>query len=130
MSLHFSQAIVRAQKVGSDAASFWVGHHLTVVGMTTLVTGWIAYGMVAGFTREWFLLCNMFGTLMAFLILLFLQHARSRHTLAVQAKLDELIHSSEAGNHWIGVERYTPARLEEMRARHQLAAEAGGTVDR
>jgi low affinity Fe/Cu permease len=86
--------------------------------MTFAVLGWCGYGVLAGFSREWLLISNIAGTLGALLILLLVQHARSRHTLAIQAKLDELILSSEAKNQWIGAERHPPEIVEQMRLKH------------
>jgi low affinity Fe/Cu permease len=57
-------------------------------------------------------------------MLLLLQHARAVNVLAIQTKLDELIRSSNAGNHLIGSHRLENESLEELRAVHRQMAEA------
>jgi len=113
--------VTHAQRAISNSVSSWVGHHLSIASVGLLTFGWTAYGVSIGFTREWFLISNMAGTLVTFLILLLVQQARNRHTLAIQAKVDQLIYSSEAANHWIGAERHAPETVEEMRVRHHSA---------
>jgi low affinity Fe/Cu permease len=120
MNSTFPNAIARLQKLASDAAACWVGHHITLAVMALVVVGWTSYGAFAGFTKEWFLISNMFATVVAFLILLLVQHTRARRTQAIQAKLDELIFSSAARNHWIGAERHAPELIQEMRVRHHF----------
>jgi len=61
----------------------------------------------------------MVGTLIVFFILLLVQHSQNRDMMALQTKLDELIRSSKAGNHWIAAEKKEAEAIEEMRQQHQ-----------
>ena len=108
-------ALGRLQKATSETVVMWVSHHLTLFGMTLAVAGWCVLGFLWRFALEWLLLTNIIGSLVSFLILLLVQHSRARHTLSLHAKLDELIRSGAAGNHWIGVERHTAETVEQMR---------------
>jgi low affinity Fe/Cu permease len=95
-----------------------VGHHRTLVTLVACSAGWVVYGIVAGFTKEWFLISNIGGTVGSFLILIVIRHTKSREALAVQTKLDQLIFSGNAGNHWVGVHERDSEVIDEMRSRH------------
>jgi low affinity Fe/Cu permease len=60
----------------------------------------------------------MVGTLIIFFILLLVQHSQNRDMTALHTKLDELIRSSEAGNHWIAAEKKDADAIEGMRQQH------------
>ncbi|MBB5664969.1 low affinity Fe/Cu permease [Rhizobium leguminosarum] len=79
---------------------------------------WAAAGLSFSFPRQWFLLTNMMGTLIIFFILLLVQHSQNRDMVALQTKLNELIRSSKAGNHWIAAEKKEAEAIEEMRQQH------------
>jgi low affinity Fe/Cu permease len=102
----------------STAVSWSVGHHLTVTLIAATGSGWVLFALVRGFTVEWFLLTNMIGSVGSFLILLAVQHSQRRETLAAQTKLDQLILTSGARNHWIGAQRHEVEVIDQMRSRH------------
>jgi hypothetical protein len=52
-----------------------------------------------------------------------LQHTQNRDTVAIQAKLDEIIRTSKAQNRYIGIEELTDDELEELRARSRAKAQ-------
>ena len=102
----------------SDLAVLWAGHRAVPVTLIAFVALWTAVGLSLSFPRQWFLLTNMLGTLIIFFILLLLQHSQNRDTMALHAKLDELIRSSKAGNHWIAAEKKDADAIEGMRQQH------------
>ena len=106
--LALSEAIVRV-----------AGHRFTVVGAFGLVTLWFAAGAMFGLPTEWFLLSNMTGTSAALFVLLIMQHSQNRDMAALQVKVDELIRSSEAGNHMIGIERLEAEELSRLARERQ-----------
>jgi low affinity Fe/Cu permease len=56
---------------------------------------------------QWFLLSNVLETITTLFLLLLIQHSQNRDMHALQAKVDELVRSSDAArNHWIGVEQH------------------------
>lgn len=59
---------------------------------------------------EWFLLSNLLGSTITLFILLVMQHSQNRDMKASQFKVDELIRSSDARNHMIGIERVVSTR--------------------
>ncbi|ANL40290.1 low affinity iron permease protein [Rhizobium phaseoli] len=89
------------------------------VALIALAVTWTAVGLNFSFPRQWFLLTNMAGTLTTFFILLLLQQSQNRDMKALHTKLDELIRSSEAGNHWISAEKKDADAIEGMRQQHQ-----------
>lgn len=102
----------------STAVSWSVGHQLTVALIAATGSGWVLFALARGSTVEWFLLTNMIGSVGSFLILLAVQHSRRRETLAAQNKLDQLILSSGARNHWIGAQRHDVEVIDAMRSKH------------
>jgi low affinity Fe/Cu permease len=56
----------------------------------------------------------MVGTLVTLFLLLIMQLSQNRDMAALQVKVDELIRSSEAGNHMIGVERLEAEELARL----------------
>ncbi|ARO23796.1 hypothetical protein CO659_26375 [Rhizobium sp. S9] len=103
----------------SDLAVSWAGHHVLPAALIAFTAIWTAVGLIFSFPRQWFLLTNMVGTLITFFILLLVQHTQNRDVKALHTKLDELIRSSEAGNHWIAAEKKDVGAIEAMRQQHQ-----------
>lgn len=89
----------------SETAVWLAGHRLVLAGAAALVVVWCAVGFALGWPREWHFVSAMIGTLVTLFLLLIMQHSQNRDMAALQVKVDELIRSSEAGNHMIGVER-------------------------
>ncbi|PDS78284.1 low affinity iron permease family protein [Rhizobium sp. L43] len=102
----------------SDLAVSWAGHRVVPVTLIAFIALWAAVGLSFSFPRQWFLLTNMLGTLIVFFILLLVQHSQNRDMMALHAKLDELIRSSKAGNHWIAAEKKDADAIEGMRQQH------------
>jgi len=91
-----------------------------LAGVVVAAIGWCALGLAIGFPQGWFLSSNIGGTTLTLVLLLLKQHSQNRDMHALQAKVDELIRSSEvAGNHWIGAEQREVREIEQMvQARH------------
>ncbi|MCW1411829.1 low affinity iron permease family protein [Rhizobium sp. 1AS11] len=102
----------------SDLAVSSAGHRAVPVALIAFVALWAAVGLSFSFPRQWFLLTNMLGTLIILFILLLLQHSQNRDMMALQTKLDELIRSSRAGNHWIAAEKKDADAIGGMRQQH------------
>jgi low affinity Fe/Cu permease len=98
----------------SETVVWLAGHGLVLAGAAALVLAWCAMGFALGLPKEWHLLSTMFGTLVTLFLLLIMQHSQNRDMAALQVKVDELIRSSAAGNHMIGVERLEAEELERL----------------
>ena len=89
-------------------------------GVATLIVAWVCLGLALGWPTEWFVLSNMMGTSATLLLLLLMPHSQNRDMHALQAKVDELIRSSEtAANDWIGSEKCEAHELAQMVADRQ-----------
>ncbi len=98
----------------SETAVWLAGHRLVLAGAAALVTVWCAVGTALGLPREWHLISSMTGTLVTLFLLLIMQHSQNRDMAALQVKVDELIRSSPARNHMIGVERLEAEELARL----------------
>jgi low affinity Fe/Cu permease len=97
------------------------GNHATLAIVVGVAAAWTVCGFVGGFTLERLLSANLACTVGSFLVLVFVQNSKQRETLALQTKLDQLILSSDAGNHWIGAQRHEADVIDEMRSIHHPA---------
>jgi low affinity Fe/Cu permease len=115
MKLHFHAA--------SHATARLVGSAVSLAAFTAGTAVWIGVGYFKRFPNDWFLVTNIAATVIIFLVLLLLRHSRTQNMKAIHTKIDELIRSSNAGNHLIASERLPEKSLEEFRAVHKRLAE-------
>jgi low affinity Fe/Cu permease len=115
MKLHFHAA--------SHKTARWVGSAISLAVFTAGTAFWVGVGYFKRFPDDWFLVTNIAATVTIFLVLLLLRHSRTQNMKAIHTKIDELIRSSNAGNHLIASERLPEKSLEEFRAVHKRLAE-------
>ena len=108
--------------VWSERAVRWIGHHHMVASAFALMLVWLGFGVGYSFPSEWLLLTNLVCTMVILLMLLLVQHSQNRDMQALQIKLDALIASGAAANHWIGAERLDAEDVDNMRNRHHGTA--------
>lgn len=89
----------------SESVVWLAGHGLVLAAAILVVLIWCLVGLATGMPNQWFLLSNGAGTLVSLFILLVIQHSQNRDMRTLQVKVDELIWSSNARNHMIGIER-------------------------
>ncbi len=99
------------------------GQPLTFVFMVALVLVWALTGPLFHFSETWQLVINTGTTIITFLMVFLIQNTQNRDNAAVQAKLDEIILTSKADNHYIGIERLTDSELAELQQSCAKAAE-------
>jgi low affinity Fe/Cu permease len=88
------------------ATAALAGHPVTFAAAVALIVGWGATGPLFHYSDTWQLVINTGTTIITFLMVFLLQHTQNRDTLAMHAKLDELIRSHEgARNSLIAIER-------------------------
>lgn len=85
--------------------SEWSGKPATFTLAVALVVVWAVSGPLFGFSEIWQLVINTGTTIVTFLMVFLLQNSQNRDSRAVQAKLDELILTSQAANRFIGIEK-------------------------
>jgi low affinity Fe/Cu permease len=98
----------------ATGASEWAGKPITFVLALALVIAWAVTGPVFGFSETWQLVINTGTTIITFLMVFVLQNAQTRDTRAIQAKLDELILTSQAENRFIGIENLDEEDLKRL----------------
>ena len=134
--MHFAKMFnVAASRVAHAA-----GRPITFVVSVGVVILWGVSGPFFGFSDTWQLVINTGTTIITFLMVFLIQNTQNRDGAAIQAKLDELIRTSAAGNAFIGIEHLTEEELDEIRATceqraglamaAEAADEASGRADR
>jgi low affinity Fe/Cu permease len=58
---------------------------------------------------------NTWTDVATFLMVFLMQNSQNRDSSAIQAKLDELIRTSNARNSLVGIEKLTPEEIEKIR---------------
>jgi low affinity Fe/Cu permease len=92
------------------------GRPLTFAACVAIVIAWAVSGPFFGFSDTWQLVINTGTTIITFLMVFLIQNTQNRDGAAIQAKLDELIRTSAAGNAFIGIEHLTEEELDSIRA--------------
>jgi len=96
--------------------SAWaLGHPLAFILACLATAAWAVSGPVFNYSDTWQLVINTGTTVATFLMIFVLQHSQNRDSTAIQAKLDELIRTSEASNKLIRAERLTETEVERLR---------------
>lgn len=90
------------------------GRPATFVAAVALVLAWAVSGPFFGYSETWQLVINTGTTIITFLMVFVLQNSQNRDGKALQAKLDELILSSQAHNKFVGIEKLDERELREM----------------
>ena len=98
------------------------GKPVTFMMALALVLVWASSGPVFNFSETWQLVINTGTTIITFLMVFVLQNSQNRDGKALQAKLDELILTSQAQNKFVGIEKLDEKQLREMS--RQLAEKA------
>ncbi|APG94996.1 low affinity Fe/Cu permease (plasmid) [Sinorhizobium americanum] len=75
---------------------------------------WGFTGPLFDFSETWQLIINTGTTIVTFLMVFVLQNSQNRDGTALQAKLDELILTSEAENRFIGIEKLDDGELKRL----------------
>jgi low affinity Fe/Cu permease len=86
----------------------------TFVLALAIVLVWAISGPFFGFSETWQLVINTSTTIITFLMVFVLQNSQNRDGKALQAKLDELILTSQAQNKFVGIEKLDEESLRQM----------------
>jgi low affinity Fe/Cu permease len=102
------------------------GRPVTFILAVSVVLIWAISGPFFNFSETWQLVINTSTTIITFLMVFVLQNSQNRDGKALQAKLDELILTSQAQNKFVGIEKLGE---EELRAMSELLAQKAERVD-
>jgi low affinity Fe/Cu permease len=95
------------------------GRPTTFVLCVCIIALWALAGPIFHYSDTWQLIINTGTTIVTFLQVVLIQNTQNRDGAAIQAKLDELIRTSAARNHFIGIEELTEEELTELRYRRR-----------
>ena len=92
------------------------GHAWAFVIATAACILWAISGPIFDYSDTWQLVINTGTTVLTFLMVFVLQHSQNRDSIAIQAKLDELIkNTKDARDDLIESERLSEKELEMLR---------------
>jgi low affinity Fe/Cu permease len=106
--------ITRAFTNFSSAVSRLAGRPVTFIACCAFVVAWAATGPLFGFSDTWQLVINTSTTIVTFLMVFLIQNTQNRDNAAIQAKLDEIIRTSDSDNKFIGIEHLSDEELEAI----------------
>jgi low affinity Fe/Cu permease len=123
MSKHFQRF--------ANAIAHATGRPATFAACVALVALWAMSGPFLGFSDTWQLVINTTTTVLTFLQVFLIQATQNRDTLAIHAKLDELLRAGPSENSFVGVERLTEEELHAVRraCEERARKEAGSSPD-
>jgi low affinity Fe/Cu permease len=105
----------------------WSGKPITFAAAFTVVIVWAVSGPYFNYSETWQLVINTGTTIVTFLMVFVLQNSQNRDGKALQAKLDELILTSQASNKFIGAEKLEEKELHEI---SRSLEEKAGVIER
>ena len=105
--------------------SLWSGSALAFLLATLVVVVWALTGPLFGFSDTWQLFINTGTTVATFLMVFLIQNTQNRDSLAMHAKLDELLIATEGARNRMAVaEDLSDDELTELSAEfHEKAGE-------
>jgi low affinity Fe/Cu permease len=117
------QSLTRAFTQFAGTVSKWTGRPLAFILCCALVILWAVSGPLFGFSDTWQLVINTTTTIVTFLMVFLIQNTQNRDNAAIQAKLDEIIRTSDSDNKFIGIEHLSDEELETVLAEVERNAE-------
>lgn len=104
----------RAFTAFASAVSKITGRPWVFIVCCALVLIWALTGPVFKFSDTWQLVINTSTTIITFLMVFLIQNMQNRDNAAIQAKLDEIIRTSDSDNKFIGIEHLSDEELEAI----------------
>lgn len=98
----------------ASAISEVSGRPATFALAVGLVLVWAISGPFFDYSETWQLVINTSTTIITFLMVFVLQNSQNRDGKALQAKIDELILTSEAQNKFVGIEKLDEDEIREV----------------
>ena len=103
------------------------GRPAAFVAACAVIVVWAFTGPLFGWSDTWQLVVNTGPTIVTFLMLFVIQNAQHRDGMAIQVKLDELIHATrEARDRLVGIEDLDDTVVERLKREIERTASASG----
>ncbi len=115
--------VTRAFTSFASVISRLAGRPATFIACCAFVVAWAVTGPVFGFSDTWQLVINTSTTIVTFLMVFLIQNTQNRDNAAIQAKLDEIIRTSDSDNKFIGIEHLSDEELEAILDEVEQSAE-------
>ena len=106
----------------SSSVSKITGRPAAFIACCAFVLIWATTGPLFGFSDTWQLVINTSTTIITFLMVFLIQNTQNRDNAAIQAKLDEIIRTSDSDNKFIGIEHLSDEELEAILEEVEQAA--------
>jgi low affinity Fe/Cu permease len=106
----------------ATAVAYHAGRSTTFIAALMIVVAWLGTGPLFHYSDTWQLVINTATSVLTFMMVFVIQNTQNRDGAAIQAKLDELIRTSEAQNKFIGIEQLTGEEIAEYREHCQALA--------
>jgi low affinity Fe/Cu permease len=108
------------------AASNWLGSKWAFVGAIVIIAVWAVTGPLFHYSDTWQLVINTGTTIITFLMVFIIQNTQNRDALAINLKLDELIHAIDAAkNQMMDIEKLSDEELDVLHQKYtQMRAES------
>ena len=101
-------------------SSNWLGKPISFAISTFLIIVWAVSGPFFHYSDTWQLIVNTATTVLTFLAVFLIQNSQNRDGMAIQAKLDELIHvSQQARDDLVRAEDKTEEEIEQLRVENR-----------
>lgn len=98
----------------ASAVAGWTGKPAAFVAAFAVIVVWAVSGPIFDYSETWQLIVNTATTIVTFLMVFVLQNSQNRDVQALQAKLDELILTSQAENSFVGIEKLDERELKRL----------------
>ena len=105
----------------ANRASTFASHYITFLAAVAIILVWAACGPLFGFSETWQLVINTGTTIVTFLMVFLIQNTQNRDALAMQLKLDEIIHAMQAADDTlIRAEDETVEELADLKQKYEV----------
>src|SRR5437870_5722798 len=105
------------------AAAHWMGKPIAFLVALLAVIVWAATGPIFHYSDTWQLVINTSTTIVTFLMVFLIQNTQNRDTMALQAKLDELIVATGgADNKLVLAEELTDDEFRRLKSLFEMVA--------
>ena len=85
---------------------------------------WGIFGLPLHFNNTWQLIISTLAAIISIIMLFIIQNSQTRHTIAIQLKLDEIIRATKgAHNEMMDIEKLTDEDLARIQKKYGLLAE-------